>query len=385
MTMSIPSQDEPLTNRPMNNPRDFAKPVKAIALPQDVPSISDRRLIELENQVQRLMEAHLALTQPTEVNKVTTSFFEKLNDTPIPKSTGNSMASENIASINHIKREELRRKGIKILSKLFSPKYLSPASIIELNKNPSAPKRVHFVNSIVILSKESEAKEGETAIDITPEHSHNITKEVKEEVKEVIDEEESEIETDEEVEEILEDEEEDEDDENFNSFLTMEELTHHEWLLKNLQPPWVKARIRDGSQNNIKISYMIGHVFKRHAYIDLESPINIMFRRQYNQIMTYVLGSRQKPSNLNKISNFVGRVRSLKFFIGSFAYECDFIILEDTTSIIDRHLGEMAFGRPFIDKTGLVYNRDEGMVMFKQDNKEITFKMPHTMEIFKQA
>ncbi|GJV44176.1 zinc finger, CCHC-type containing protein [Tanacetum coccineum] len=32
-----------------NDPRDFAKPVKAIALPQDVPSTSDRRLIELNN------------------------------------------------------------------------------------------------------------------------------------------------------------------------------------------------------------------------------------------------------------------------------------------------------------------------------------------------
>ncbi|GJX88930.1 MAK10-like protein [Tanacetum coccineum] len=73
MTMSILSQDEPLTNRPVNDPRDFAKPVKAIALPQDVPSTSDRRLIQLQNQVQRLMEAHLASTQPTQVNKITTS------------------------------------------------------------------------------------------------------------------------------------------------------------------------------------------------------------------------------------------------------------------------------------------------------------------------
>ncbi|GJU45096.1 hypothetical protein Tco_1202362 [Tanacetum coccineum] len=32
-----------------NDPRDFAKPVKAISLPQDVPSTPDRRLIELEN------------------------------------------------------------------------------------------------------------------------------------------------------------------------------------------------------------------------------------------------------------------------------------------------------------------------------------------------
>ncbi|GKA54299.1 MAK10-like protein [Tanacetum coccineum] len=52
-------------NESWNDPRDFAKPVKEIALPQDVPSTSDRRLIELENQVQRLMEAHLAATQPT--------------------------------------------------------------------------------------------------------------------------------------------------------------------------------------------------------------------------------------------------------------------------------------------------------------------------------
>ncbi|GJT64286.1 hypothetical protein Tco_1015766 [Tanacetum coccineum] len=59
-------------NESWNDLRDFVKPVKAIALPQDVPSTSDRRLIELENQVQRLMEVHLAPTQPTQVNKITT-------------------------------------------------------------------------------------------------------------------------------------------------------------------------------------------------------------------------------------------------------------------------------------------------------------------------
>ncbi|GJU28920.1 MAK10-like protein [Tanacetum coccineum] len=38
-------------NKSWNDLRDFAKPVKAISLPQDVPSTSDCRLIELENQV----------------------------------------------------------------------------------------------------------------------------------------------------------------------------------------------------------------------------------------------------------------------------------------------------------------------------------------------
>ncbi|GJW50797.1 hypothetical protein Tco_0092148 [Tanacetum coccineum] len=62
MTMSIPPQGKPSTSR-----------LVAISLPQDVPSTSDRHLIELENQVQRLMEAHLAPNPPSQVNKIPSS------------------------------------------------------------------------------------------------------------------------------------------------------------------------------------------------------------------------------------------------------------------------------------------------------------------------
>ncbi|GJU79666.1 MAK10-like protein [Tanacetum coccineum] len=246
-------------NKSWNDPRDFIKPVKAIALPQDVPITSDCRLIELENQVQRLMEAHLAPTQPNQVNKVSSpckicsgphdiqycmknpeqasvdytsscinevggkrftpnqgprnfneatntwkdkpnfnwahtqtitspqggsvsihsssyqmklekalldfdsnhekrlshlktqleqqqddmigkinllwkTVSEKLNNVSTPENARNSMAPKSIAAISHDERGELRRKGIKSPSKLLSPKYLSPASIKELNK-----------------------------------------------------------------------------------------------------------------------------------------------------------------------------------------------------------------------------------------------------------
>ncbi|GJT23978.1 hypothetical protein Tco_0893915 [Tanacetum coccineum] len=63
MTMPIPSQDEPLTNRPV---------VSFVTKTPKNPGTSDCRLIELENQVQLLMEAYLAPTQPTQVNKITT-------------------------------------------------------------------------------------------------------------------------------------------------------------------------------------------------------------------------------------------------------------------------------------------------------------------------
>ncbi|GKC71400.1 hypothetical protein Tco_1117283 [Tanacetum coccineum] len=62
-----------MTTKVRNEPRDFAKLFKAIFLPQDVLSTSDHRLIELKNQVQCLMEAYLALTQPAQVNKITSS------------------------------------------------------------------------------------------------------------------------------------------------------------------------------------------------------------------------------------------------------------------------------------------------------------------------
>ncbi|GJY02679.1 hypothetical protein Tco_0360831 [Tanacetum coccineum] len=308
------------------------------------------------------------------INLLWKTISEKLNSMSTPGNAGNPMAPKSIAVISHDKREDLMKKGIKSLSKLLSPKYLSPASIKELNKNPSALKHIHFVNSMVILCTESDTDEEDTSSTSTHKHklddmvkrNKEIKKQGKEEdgmetdmkVEEVIEEEESEFKTDEEVKEVFKGEEEDgdEEEESFNSFPTMMELSHHEWLLKHPRPPWVWAKVRAGIPNNIKISCMVGHIFKRHAHIDLESPINIMSRHQYNQIMTYWLRSRQKLSKPDKISNFVGRVERIKVFIGILTYKCDFMVLEDTSSIIDHHLGEMVFEKPFIDETGLVYS-----------------------------
>ncbi|GJU68386.1 hypothetical protein Tco_1254645 [Tanacetum coccineum] len=60
-------------NESWNDPGDFTKPVHAISLPRDVPNVSDHHLIELENQVQCLMEAHLAPKLSVLVNKITSS------------------------------------------------------------------------------------------------------------------------------------------------------------------------------------------------------------------------------------------------------------------------------------------------------------------------
>ncbi|GKA21674.1 protein kinase-like domain, concanavalin A-like lectin/glucanase domain protein [Tanacetum coccineum] len=90
-----------------------------------------------------------------------------------------------------------------------------------------------------------------------------------------------------------------------------------------------------------------------------------------------------KSSNPEKISNFVGRVKGLKVFVGNFTYECDFVMLEDTSSVIDPYLGGIVLGKPFMKETGLVYNKDEGTIMFEKEEENITFKMPRKIERFK--
>nr|GEV17333.1 reverse transcriptase domain-containing protein [Tanacetum cinerariifolium] len=92
-------------NKCWNDPRDFAKPVKEISLPQDVSSTFDCRLIELEYQVQRLMEAHISLTQPTQVNKIT-SLFLSARSYPIVDPQCPSHPSTSINAIKTCTKEE---------------------------------------------------------------------------------------------------------------------------------------------------------------------------------------------------------------------------------------------------------------------------------------
>nr|GFC21735.1 protein kinase-like domain, concanavalin A-like lectin/glucanase domain protein [Tanacetum cinerariifolium] len=202
------------------------------------------------------------------------------------------MAHINAKSVDHVKKKELQSKGIKTLLKLLSLKYLSQASLEERNRNPSSLKCLHFINSFVIVSKESESKkEGNIKPNAAEYKDHKRVIEVKEEIKKENKEEfaeETEKETKEEEEDDLE-------------------------------------------------------------YFDMLN---------YYWIMSEGLKSRRKLSSPKKIANFIGRVKGFKVFIGNFAYECEFVILEDTTSVIDHYLGGMVLGKPFVKETRLVYDKE---------------------------
>ncbi|GJU86876.1 hypothetical protein Tco_1294422 [Tanacetum coccineum] len=207
----------------------------------DFDSHQEKRFFHLKTQLGQQQDDMIG-----KINLLWKTISENLNDVSSLENARNSIAPRSIAAISHDKREELRKKGIKSYD--TEEEDVSSTNTCDLNLDGTVKRK----EGVKEQGKEENEMETNMKVD------------------ELI-EEESEFETDEEVEEILKEEEDDLDGENFNLFPTMEELTDHEWLLNNPRPPWVKARIRAGSPKNIKISCMVGHFFKRHAYIDLES------------------------------------------------------------------------------------------------------------------
>ncbi|GJY19155.1 retrotransposon ORF1 [Tanacetum coccineum] len=166
----------------------------------------------------------------------------------------------------------------------------------------------------------------------------------------------------------------------FHTFPTRSELAYHKYLMCGpiplifLQNPI----IIEGCPSNLKIPCNIRHVHVEKAYIDLNSPLNIMTRMMYNLIMRRKLDPRE---NVNGgISNFTRRIKGMHVFIGNLTYVVDFMIVKDISSIIDPRLSQVVLGRPFIEISNMTHDLPEGVVRFTNENDEVAYKMPHKIE-----
>ncbi|GJY71116.1 MAK10-like protein [Tanacetum coccineum] len=127
--------------------------LQAITLPQDVPSTSDHRLIELENQVQCLMEAHLALTQPTQVNKITTS-CKICSD---PHDTQYCMEDLEQAFVEYASSRTDEAGGTHPISSARSCPFIDPQCSFHLSTSINAIK-AHFNDAIIEPQQPEEPK-----------------------------------------------------------------------------------------------------------------------------------------------------------------------------------------------------------------------------------
>ncbi|GJR28916.1 protein kinase-like domain, concanavalin A-like lectin/glucanase domain protein [Tanacetum coccineum] len=410
-------------NESWNDPSDFAKPVKAISLPQDVPSTSDRRLIELDNQVQRLMEAHLAPIQPTQVNKITTSCefcsgpydtqyciedpeqaFVEYASSRTDEAGGlmsNFMASQD-ARLSKFEADFKQQQSemtnkIDTVLKAITDRMAGalPSDTVKnpkLNVNtttsvlfarsyptedPQCSTYIHgSINAITIHlkqqsnSRNSKVEEKEREREGGPEDTNTIAyNEEQRDTPQLEREDISAVDNlgpnrDDEGIEWL-------DVEEPLDLVNTSEESVYELLIKEMPKCSLNYdfKIKKGDPRNLKIPCMIGHKFTANAYIDVDLPMNIMSLAYYNSI--------RKNGCEYRGRNFVGLGRDMHVFVGNMSYNIDFTILENIETNINPSLSHVIFGRPFVEIACLAINRKYELMTFTDEIKEITFKTPY--------
>ncbi|GJT10317.1 hypothetical protein Tco_0857359 [Tanacetum coccineum] len=168
----------------------------------------------------------------------------------------------------------------------------------------------------------------------------------------------------------------------FDIFWTRSELAYHKYLMCGLIPSIFlrNPTITEGCPSNLKTPCNIGHVHIEKAYIDLNSPLNIMTRMLYNWIMRRKLDPREDINR--RLNNFTRRIKGMHVFVGNFTYVIDFMIVEDISSIIDPRLSQVVLGKPFAEISNMTHDPPEGVVRFTNGADEISYKISHKIEQF---
>ncbi|GJX55711.1 hypothetical protein Tco_0285608 [Tanacetum coccineum] len=166
----------------------------------------------------------------------------------------------------------------------------------------------------------------------------------------------------------------------FDVFPTRSELAYHKYLMCGPIPSIFLRNpiIIEGCPSNLKIPCNIRHVHIEKAYIDLNSPLNIMTRMLYNWIMKRKLDPRENTNG--GVNNFTGRIKGMHVFVGNFTYVIDFMIVEDISSIIDPRLSQVVLGKPFVEISNMTYDLLKSVARFTNRTDEIAYKISYKIE-----
>ncbi|GJU63310.1 MAK10-like protein [Tanacetum coccineum] len=374
-------------NESCNDPRDFAMPAKAIALPQDVPSTSDRHLIELENQVQRLMEAHLALTQPTQVNKVATSceICSGPHDTQYCMEDPEQAFVEYVSSRtdeaggtdklkNHkktVKNKQARTRERKSeqrpeakLGKVKSSVYsIQDASLskFEADFKQQQSEMTNKIDTILkaITDRIAGALPSDTvknpklsAFSVLSARSYpNIDPQClnhdQGSINTII---------------IYSEKQNDSYDEK-----TKENEEEENDSLENIH-------VNPSTPPDPSVAFITEKVLKFNSFFE-------SLRLFPQSSDTEIIRKLDPRENSNRgVSNFTGRIKGMHVFLRNFTYIIEFMIVEDISSIIDPRLSQVVLGKPFVEISNMTHNSLEGVVRFTNGTDKVAYKMPHMIE-----
>ncbi|GKA02956.1 hypothetical protein Tco_0675737 [Tanacetum coccineum] len=381
MTMSIPPQDEPLTNQPM-----------AISLPQDVPSTSARRLIELENQVQRLMEAHLAPKQPNQVNKS----LRHVRSVMVPTTLGTTWKIPSKLLLIMRPRVPTKREASGTLSSPSKTTLVTP-----IIRHGKVTQTLGLVSNFMASQ---DARLSKFEADFKQQQSE-MTNKIDTVLKAITDQ----------ITGALPSDTVKNPKQNVNSTspvlfarsYPMEDpqcstRTHSLINTITICPKQPNKSRGDRSEKEdtkfvctkddgdvmfIKIIRKYDDSHKERPEDEGDTTIEGLEVEYFDTFLTRSelayhkrrkLDPREDPNR--GVSYFTGRIKGMHVFIGNFTYVINFMIVEDISSIVDPRLSQVVLGKPFVKISNMTYDPSLGVVKFTDRINKIAYKMPHKIE-----
>ncbi|GKA12302.1 hypothetical protein Tco_0691848, partial [Tanacetum coccineum] len=306
-----------------NDPRDFAKLVKAIALPQDVQSTSDRRLIELKNQ---WSPRHSVLHgNPKQ------AFVEYASSRT--DEAGGTLPSDTVKN---------PKLGTHPVSSARSYQTIDP----QCSSHPS-----NSINAIKAHFKEAAIfpKQGACAQPrLKPNHHKCITQK--------------------EPEPTHEDEFQD-----LHLNLTVLEVLAHAPIYNAILDKYIESLELVCSKEDD------GEVMFIEIIRNDDEP--------YDEGPNEGEGATTEEPVVESFDTFptrdeltYHRIKGMHVFVGNFTYVVEFMIVEDISLIIDHRLSQVVLWRPFVEISNMTHDPPEGVVRFIRGANEVAYKMPHKIE-----
>ncbi|GJX03049.1 hypothetical protein Tco_0188965 [Tanacetum coccineum] len=386
-------------NESWNDPKDFAKPVKAISLPQDVPMNKITTSYEIysgphdtqycmENPKQAFVEYASSCTD--EAGEGLVSNFMASEDARLSKfeTTFKQQQSKMTNKIDTVLKAITNRMvGALPSDTVKNPKLnVNTTTLVfstrsYLTEDPKCLTHIHgLINAVTIHPKKQsdshndEPAESEEEEKDIPENTNTNPFASPDPSVSFITDKKNDDSCKEEPEagrlEV----------EYFDIFPTRSKLAYDKYIMRG-PIPLIFLRnpiITEGCPSDLKIPCNIGHVHMEKAYIDLNSPLNIMTRMMHNWIMRRKLDPRE---SLDKgVSNFIGRIKGMHVFLWNFTYVTDFMIVEDISPIIDPRISQVVLGKPFVDISNMTHDPPQGVARFTNGTDETAYKMHHKIE-----
>nr|GEY71703.1 MAK10-like protein [Tanacetum cinerariifolium] len=315
----------------------WLQPVKAISLPQDVLSTFNLRLIKLESQVQRLMEAYLAPMQPTQVNKITTSCeicsgphdtlycMEDPEQAFVEYASSRTNEAERLV-FNFMASQDARLSKFEVDFKQQQSKMTNKIDTVlkaitdrlagSLPGDTVKNLKLNINSTTLVLSARSYPTED-------PQCSTHIYGSI-----------------------------------NAITIHPKQQSDPH-----NDEPAESGEEEKDSPENT-----------NTNPSASPDPSVSFITKK----IMRRKLDPREKLNR--ELSNFTGRIKGMHVFVGNFTFVTDFMIVEYISSIIDPRLSQVVLGKPFVDISNMTHDPPKGEERSTNETDEIAYKMPHKIE-----